>query len=77
MTCAIHALPPEQTRARNRARARQGVGPALLIGLPAIVATAVFGNGGQEHASVLHYPTANDPTASRPKTAHESCANAH
>jgi hypothetical protein len=50
-----HALPPDQSRARQRARVRSRVGPAVVLAVPVGVGAALFGNGSQQHAGVAYY----------------------
>jgi hypothetical protein len=50
-----HALPPAESRARNRARRGRSIRASLIVAPPIAIVFAILSNGRQEHASVVYY----------------------
>jgi hypothetical protein len=55
MIVPAHALPPAESRARQRAKRQRGVRAWLIVGPPTVIVSAILGNGRQNHASVIYY----------------------
>jgi hypothetical protein len=50
-----HALPPAESRARQRARRGRGIRASLIVAPPIAIVIAILGNGRQDHASAIYY----------------------